>query len=62
MNPVAGYQIKGTFFGFQTSGGLFDKFAKEVKEKIKQGIKSVGTIGVDDVYAVALPEPGKKIA
>ena len=35
MSPVAGYQIKGTFLGFQTSGELFDRFAKEVKEKIK---------------------------
>ena len=62
MDPVAGYQIKGTFQGFQTSGGLFDRFAKEVKEKIKLDIKAVGTIRVDEVYAVAPPEPGKKIA
>jgi hypothetical protein len=33
-NPVTGYQIKGTFVGFQTSGELFNRFAKEVKEKI----------------------------
>jgi uncharacterized protein len=62
MNPVAGYQIKGTFLGFQTSGELFDRFAKEVKEKIKLDIRAVGTIRVDEVYAVAPPEPGKKIA
>ncbi len=62
MNPVAGYQIKGTFLGFQTSGDLFDKFAKEVKEKIKLDIRAVGTIRVDEIYAVAPPEPGKKIA
>ena len=62
MDPVAGYQIKGTFQGFQTSGGLFDRFAKEAKEKIKLDIKAVGTIRVDEVYAVAPPEPGKKIA
>ena len=62
MDPVAGYQIKGTFQGFQTSGGLFDRFAKEVKEKIKLDIKAVGTIRVDEVYAVAPPQPGKKIA
>ena len=61
-NPVAGYQVKGTFLGFQTSGELFDKFAKEVKEKIKLNIKAVGTIRVDEVYAVAPPEPGKKLA
>ena len=62
MDPVAGYQIKGTFLGFQTSGGLFDRFAKEAKEKIKLDIKAVGTIRVDEVYAVAPPQPGKKIA
>jgi predicted pyridoxine 5'-phosphate oxidase superfamily flavin-nucleotide-binding protein len=62
MSPVAGYQIKGTFVGFQTAGDLFDRFAKEVKEKIKLDIKAVGTIRVDEVYAVAPPEPGKKIA
>jgi uncharacterized protein len=59
MNPVAGYQIKGTFLGFQTSGELFDRFAKEVKEKIKLDIRAVGTIRVDEVYAVAPPKPGK---
>jgi hypothetical protein len=62
MNPLAGYQIKGTFLGFQTSGELFDRFAKEVKERIKLDIRAVGTIRVDEVYAVAPPEPGKKIA
>jgi hypothetical protein len=62
MDPVTGYQIKGTFQGFQTSGALFDRFAKEVKEKIKLDIRAVGTIRVDEVYAVAPPEPGKKIA
>ena len=61
-NPVAGCQVKGTFLGFQTSGDLFDRFAKEVKEKIKLDIRAVGTIRVDEVYAVAPPEPGKKIA
>jgi hypothetical protein len=62
MSPVAGYQIKGTFLGYQTSGDLFDRFAKEVKEKIKLDIRAVGTIRVDEVYAVAPPDPGKKIA
>jgi hypothetical protein len=62
MSPVAGYQIKGTFLGFQTSGELFNRFAKEIKERIKLDIKAVGTIRVDEVYAVAPPQPGKKIA
>jgi len=62
MSPAIGYQIKGTFLGFQTSGELFDRFAKEVKEKIKLDIRAVGTMRVDEIYAVAPPEPGKKIA
>ncbi|MFB3885276.1 MAG: pyridoxamine 5'-phosphate oxidase family protein [Thermodesulfobacteriota bacterium] len=62
MSPLAGYQVKGTFLGFQTSGELFDRFAKEIKERIKLNIKAVGTIKVDEVYAVAPPQPGKKIA
>jgi hypothetical protein len=61
-NPVAGYQIKGTFIGFQTSGELFERFAKMVKERINLDIRAVGTIRVDEIYAVAPPEPGKKIA
>jgi uncharacterized protein len=60
--PVAGYQVKGTFLGYQTSGELFEGFAKTVKEKIKLDIRAVGTIRVDEVYAVAPPEPGKKMA
>ena len=62
VSPVAGYQIKGTFLGFQTSGELFNRFAKEIKERIKLDVKAVGTIRVDEVYAVAPPQPGKKIA
>ena len=61
MSPLAGYQIKGTFLGFQTSGELFDRFAKEIKERIKLNIKAVGTIKVDEVYAVAPPQPGKNV-
>ena len=62
LSPVAGYQVKGTFLGFQTSGELFDRFAREIKEKINLDIRAVGTIRVDEIYAVAPPEAGKKIA
>jgi len=61
-NPLSGYQIKGTFQGYQTSGELFDRFAKEIKERINLNIKAVGTIKVDEVYGVAPPQTGKKIA
>jgi len=62
LSPVAGYQVKGTFLGFQTSGDLFDRFVREIKEKINLDIRAVGTIRVDEIYAVAPPEAGKKIA
>lgn len=59
---LEGYQIKGTFAGFQTSGALFDKMKKAVKEMLGMDIKRVGTIKVEEIYSVAPPEPGKKLA
>lgn len=59
--PV-GYQVKGTFQGFQTSGPIFDNFAKAVKEMLNLDIKAVGVIKVDEVYSAAPPNPGAKIA
>ncbi|MCX6000905.1 MAG: hypothetical protein NTU41_15350 [Chloroflexi bacterium] len=60
--PPVGYQVKGTFQGFQTSGPLFDGIAKRMKEMAKLTVKSVGVIKVDSVYSVAPPKPGAKIA
>ncbi len=60
--PPVGYQIKGTFQGFQTSGPLFDTFAKQVKEMLKLDIRAVGVIKVDEVYSAAPPNPGAKLA
>ena len=60
--PPVGYQIKGTFQGFQTSGPVFDNFAKAVKEMLNLDIKAVGVIKVDEVYSTAPPNPGAKIA
>ena len=57
----AGYQTKGTFQGFQTSGPLFDQFAKMMKER-KIDIKRVGTIKVEEVYSVSPADYGKKLA
>ncbi|MEW6613893.1 MAG: pyridoxamine 5'-phosphate oxidase family protein [Thermodesulfobacteriota bacterium] len=58
--PPAGYQVKGTFQGFQTSGPLFDQFAKNVKEKMKLDVKGVGTIKVDEVFTVNPRDAAKK--
>jgi predicted pyridoxine 5'-phosphate oxidase superfamily flavin-nucleotide-binding protein len=58
--PPAGYQIKGAFVGWQTSGPLFDTLDRKMKE-MGMGITRVGTINVEEVYSVGLPEPGKKL-
>ena len=60
--PPVGYQLKGTFQGFQTSGPLFDSFARQIKEQLKLDIKGVGVIKVDEVYSAGVPNPGAKIA
>ena len=60
--PPVGYQVKGTFQGFQTSGPLFDNFAQQVKQLLNLDIKSVGVIKVDEAYAAGVPNPGAKLA
>ena len=60
--PPLGYQVKGTFQGFQTSGPLFDTFAKQIKEMLKTEIRAIGLIKVDEVYSAAPPKPGTKLA
>jgi hypothetical protein len=60
---MEGYQIKGAFQGFQTSGALFEQKKKMVKEKLNLDAKGVGTIKVEEVYIVSVgPDAGKKIA
>ena len=60
--PPVGFQVKGTFQQFQTSGELFERIAKEVKGRLGLDIQAVGIIAVDEVYSVAPPNAGKKIA
>ena len=60
--PPVGYQIKGAFQGFQTSGDLFDNYAKMIKEIMKMDIKGVGMIKVEEVFAVGPPSAGRKLA
>lgn len=52
--PLGGYQIKGVFQGFQSSGALLDKFT-EMLEPHKLGPKAVGTIKVKEVYKLMPP-------
>jgi predicted pyridoxine 5'-phosphate oxidase superfamily flavin-nucleotide-binding protein len=54
--PPVGYQIKGTFVGWQTSGPLFEMLDNRMKELLKIRIKRVGTIKVEEVYSIGMPE------
>ncbi|MGB7532924.1 MAG: pyridoxamine 5'-phosphate oxidase family protein [Halobacteriota archaeon] len=57
-----GYQIKGTFQGFLTSGPIFDEKKERVKEKLKLDAKGAGIIKVEEVYLVSPgPNAGKKL-
>jgi len=60
--PMTGYQLKGTFSGFQTSGPIFDNFAKKSMEAMKIQIKSVGIIKVTEVFAASPGQNSKKLA
>jgi len=60
--PFPGFQVKGTFQGFQSSGPLYDNFAAEVKKALKMDTKAVGVIKVDEVYSVGPPRTGEKLA
>lgn len=62
--PMASYQVKGTFEGFQTSGFLVDVFneADQLRYSSYLNVKQAGTIRVEEVYLAQLPIPGKRIA
>ena len=60
--PMTGYQLKGTFSGFQTSGPIFDSFAKKIMEAMKMQIKSVGIIKVGSVFSASPGQDSKKLA
>lgn len=59
--PMVGYQLKGTFAGFQTSGPIFDSFSEKIMELMKLKIKSVGIIKVDEVYEASPGKDSKKL-
>jgi len=63
FKKTEGYQIKGTFKEFQTSGPIFEKKKKMVKDKLDLDIRSAGIIKVEKVYVVSIgPEAGNQIA
>jgi len=62
-----GYQIKGTFLKWHTSGEVFDEIASEVNKTMQklgvdQKVEEVGTIKVNEVYALSIPVAGTKLA
>ena len=57
-----GYQIKGTFQEFLTSGPIFEEMKEAVKEKLKLDAKSAVILKVEEVYSVSPgPNAGKKL-
>ena len=60
--PFTAFQVKGTFQGFQTSGPLFDTFAKLLKEAVGLDVKGVGLIKVDEVFDSSPLVAGKKLS
>jgi hypothetical protein len=59
---MSGYQLKGTFTEFQTSGSIFDSFSKNVMELMKIQIKSLGIIQVNEVFEASPGKNSKKLA
>ena len=60
--PMTGYQLKGTFTGFQKSGPIFEDFSKKIMEAMKMQIKSVGIVKVDAVFSASPGQDSKKLA
>jgi hypothetical protein len=44
------YQVKGDFQGFQTSGALFERVAKQLKERLNLDIKNIGIVKIQEIY------------
>ncbi len=60
--PMLGYQLKGTFSGFQTSGPIYETFSKKILSDMKLQTKSVGIIKVNAVYSASPGQDSKKLA
>ena len=65
--PMEGYQVKGTFVKWETSGAIFDKVATPAVEMLEgAGLSitpnAVGIIKVTEAYALSIPLAGEKLA
>lgn len=52
--PPGGFQVKGVFQGFQTSGDLLDTYTKMLESR-KLTPKAAGTVKVEAVYSLLPP-------
>ena len=57
-----GFQVKGTFTEWHTSGPIFDMFNPMVRQMMKRGVRAVGFIKVDEAYEVTMGSGGAKVA
>lgn len=61
--PMTGYQIKGTFTEFITSGPFFKMWSDMIFSAIPVSIRGIGIVGVDEVYSLSpMNQPGQKLA
>ena len=57
---VEGFQVKGSFEGFQTSGPLVDQFVQMLKP-LGMDVKEVATVKVEEVYSLSPQDAGRRI-
>jgi len=57
--PNHGYQLHCTFQEYETSGSLFDEWAKTLKERLNADLKHVGMIKVEAIYSSASEDRSK---
>lgn len=57
---VEGFQVKGSFQGFQTSVPLVEQFAAILKP-LGMEVREAGTIKVEEVYSLSPKDAGKRI-
>lgn len=60
--PITAYQIKGTFIGFQTSGPIYENWAKSMKARGYPPPRAIGLAKVDEVYSATPGAGSKKLA
>ncbi|HBQ29130.1 MAG TPA: hypothetical protein DD719_07080 [Desulfotomaculum sp.] len=65
--PMDGYQVKGMFVKWETSGELYEQMNQALSATFKKlgvegKVDAVGIIKVTEAYALSLPIAGEKLA